>query len=521
MDNNYDEHSSDSDNRGPEEHEGSESTMSQTTERGDQQRFRMERLATGGTSSAMTRDAARLRSVMGQAAERPNDERSIQAVAGDATGGMIPETSRNAVMPPLPDLDTTAGAAMATSAVESVTQHDEPVPTKSATPTGLRPIASAAAKPQAAERASDGATRLRSVAVPGAAAPAPKEEKKATERPRTASRLMLEPSPAGNISRNNFRPAESRVAEPRPVESRPAEPRATESRPAEPAPQREPAASYGEYRDAPTVAFEPNSYPSYSSASAVSARPRGRMWAIALTVVLGTGLGVGLYAGGGDLISSIFANRNEGVVTDNPSAVTERPQAAQPAPQPAPAASEATGQAVEGTAQNAGVVQGTTAHPANTEAAPQPVAGGVTAADHNEITTGSRPAAENHDVAAANDIRPGNDPKPIKNQEENKEKKKKPAEADAAREKGSDKDPAKPSPSKFMVQVRATPDEAEANLLARKLRSKGMGSISVVKSEKDGAKVYRVRFGSFASQSEAQSAATRAGYASVWVIKQK
>ncbi|MEP7220805.1 MAG: hypothetical protein ABI876_17905, partial [Bacteroidota bacterium] len=322
--------------------------MSQTTERTEQQRFRMERLATGGTSSAMTRDAARLRSVMGQAVERPNEERQIHSVAGDAA------------MPPLPDLDAPI-AAMAVSAVEPDARPEYQSPTKSATPTGLRPIAPAAVKPQTAQTASDGATRMRSVAAlganapkeevaaPGATAPkeevaapgatAPKEEKKATERPRSASRMMLEPSPAGNISRSNFRPAAPRATEPPVAESRSMESREPESRPAEPAPQpqREPVTSYGKYRDTPTVAFEPMAY----SSPVVSARSRGRRWAIALTVVLGTGLGVGLYAGGGDLISSIFANRNEGVATDNPSAVTERPQAAQPPPQQAlaPAAS--------------------------------------------------------------------------------------------------------------------------------------------------------------------------------------
>ncbi|MEO5928810.1 MAG: SPOR domain-containing protein [Candidatus Kapaibacterium sp.] len=484
--------------------------MSQTTERTEQQRFRMERLATGGTSSAMTRDAARLRSVMGQAVERPNEERQIHSVAGDA------------VMPPLPDLDAPI-AAMVVSAAEPDARPEYQSPTKSATPTGLRPIAPAAVKSQTAQTASDGATRMRSVAALGAtasvatapkeevAAPvatAPKEEKKATERPRSASRMMLEPSPAGNISRSNFRPAAPRATESPVAESRPTEPA--------PQPQREPVTSYGKYRDTPTVAFEPMAY----SSPVVSARPRGRMWAIALTVVLGTGLGVGLYAGGGDLISSIFANRNEGVATDNPSAVTERPQAAQPPPQQAlaPAASAVPSQMAGETVGSAEAVQGTTAPPATTDVPPQQATGGATTADHNDITTGSRPAAEPHDLAAANDIRPGNEPKPAKNQEE---KKKKPAESEAAREKGSEKDLVKPSPSKFMVQVRATPDEAEANLLAKKLRSKGMGAISVVKSEKDGTKLYRVRFGSFASQSEAQSAATRAGYASVWVIKQK
>lgn len=73
-----------------------------------------------------------------------------------------------------------------------------------------------------------------------------------------------------------------------------------------------------------------------------------------------------------------------------------------------------------------------------------------------------------------------------------------------------------------MVQVRATSDEAEANTVARRLKSKGASGVAIVQTKKaDGTTLYRVRYSGTGSSGDAQAAAARAGYKNVWVVQQK
>jgi cell division septation protein DedD len=71
----------------------------------------------------------------------------------------------------------------------------------------------------------------------------------------------------------------------------------------------------------------------------------------------------------------------------------------------------------------------------------------------------------------------------------------------------------------FIVQVRATPDKAEAERLAARLRGRGARAVTVTTATKNGATLYRVRYGSFASQEEARQAARRDGHGDAWVAR--
>lgn len=71
----------------------------------------------------------------------------------------------------------------------------------------------------------------------------------------------------------------------------------------------------------------------------------------------------------------------------------------------------------------------------------------------------------------------------------------------------------------WAVQVMATADKAEADRVARALRSKGGADVHVIVTDKSDGTLYRVRFGAFDSQSEAKKMAGALGYSDVWVVK--
>ncbi|MCB0713567.1 MAG: SPOR domain-containing protein [Ignavibacteriae bacterium] len=72
---------------------------------------------------------------------------------------------------------------------------------------------------------------------------------------------------------------------------------------------------------------------------------------------------------------------------------------------------------------------------------------------------------------------------------------------------------------KYTVQVGATPDKSEADRIAARVRSKGGSNVQVIASEKNGEKIYRVRFGSFGTQEEAKAKAIGMGFGDIWVVK--
>ncbi len=71
----------------------------------------------------------------------------------------------------------------------------------------------------------------------------------------------------------------------------------------------------------------------------------------------------------------------------------------------------------------------------------------------------------------------------------------------------------------WTVQVMATPDKAEADRVARALRSKGGQDVHVIVSDKADGTIYRVRFGAFDSQPEAKTKAGALGYSNIWIVK--
>ena len=71
------------------------------------------------------------------------------------------------------------------------------------------------------------------------------------------------------------------------------------------------------------------------------------------------------------------------------------------------------------------------------------------------------------------------------------------------------------------MQVRATPDPVEAKRIARKLRSTGITTVSVMEADNRSTTLHRIRFEFAGSKEEAIAAAGRAGYSDVWVVKQK
>ncbi len=278
-----------------------------------------------------------------------------------------------------------------------------------------------------------------------------------------------------------------------------------------------PAASHStlqrSYQPPPTSTYQP-------TRNRRVARP---MLAV-MAVVAGTAIGVGLYAGGADLIGGIFSgHREHSAPVDDPAAVTERP-----AP-PAPAVSTsdslmvaAVGDSVhaidplpapsvhQGDAANAGAHQPAVAQPA-TPSNPT-VSGAHGPADR---TAPAATAAAERNNSTAGDERAVRQSEP-------------PARTAAMEEIAADNTPREESraatPASYMVQVRATTDQAEANLVARRLRARGATNVSVLAVPNKGPNAgttYRVRYTAKGTEAEARAAGTRAGYRNLWVVKKK
>lgn len=319
-------------------------------------------------------------------------------------------------------------------------------------------------------------------------------------------------------------------------------------------------------------------------------RRAGRPVMATVAVLAGTAIGVGLYAGGGDLISDIFSRHEEMMTTDpNPSAVTERPT---PAEQPAVAAQMSdsvvvidvehptagsqmtTGQAATSVAGGrpapgsqvappAASVSHATGRgmPAVPSAAPRH-AGGTMSSVAGSPNEGDRNTANDgaHAESATKPVQPSGS----SNTEETGRASRSaqpdrisggagPARSAAAgRTAGAGSNGTAASGSsqagsgttaartaarpasgistqtsrkgtgKFVVQVRATPDQAEANLVAKRLKSKGAKGVELVRTpQKDGTVLYRIRYSATGTAASAQEAATRAGYKKVWVVPKK
>jgi hypothetical protein len=230
---------------------------------------------------------------------------------------------------------------------------------------------------------------------------------------------------------------------------------------------------------------------------------------LAGTVIAGLVIGVGLYAGGGELVSNLFGSEPVAPVDPNPAAITERPivEIAPVAPIdsmatasiPATAADQPHMTMTERTASIADAPR--TEPPTVMENTLPP-----TASDRPRI---DKPAADVVTGSPRTESAPRTEPRP--------EPRRSTSRADeTAAERPT---PARAAPKSFTVQVRATPDQAEAKLIAKKLRSKGAKDVEVVRSEKNGVAFYRIRYRSQGTASEAQAVAGRAGYSDTWIVR--
>ncbi len=251
----------------------------------------------------------------------------------------------------------------------------------------------------------------------------------------------------------------------------------------------------------------------------------------ALTVVLGTAVGIALYAGGSGYLSDFFSNRNEGVDrTVSPSAVTERPQTALPDTRSALPSAGMAADSGGGNLDSAlaarydryavedrmDIAEGENPAP-KPAPAKSPAASNLPEKPAAKAETPAKKSPENSRTpAAAVTAGDAAKAKADAKKEEKLAAKKEEKGADAQK-----KEQASASAGKYIVQVRATSDESEANLIARKLRKKGISNVQIVRSEKNGAPFFRIRFTAAGTGSDAQAKAKNAGFSDAWVVQQK
>lgn len=435
----------------------------------------------GAATSAMVRDAARLRTVMTRASDR---ESSREA---------------SAITVPLPEPDHRTLERSGYGATKLAMPRQ-------ASASSLN--VAEAAQVAAGSATSGGATRLRPVATLSMVEP---------NREKPVARAMAHAAAAMPVST------------PTPAEPRPSAHATTQSSQA--------STARNDVWDAVSTATVPKvASDSWDQIphGAYREKKRGirKGFAAACTVLGGSVIGLALYVGGSDFLSGIFSNRTEGVQMRSPSAVTERPQTpvvaqippavqdsmpvAAVVPEAAipetvtPAATERRVDAMAESPSATAPVRPLRPAPAEQERRAQEVVPAASAT-RPSATAVTETARRNSNATPRNETRTGvtNPPK-----RENGGNQQTTRTASTTREERT------PASSKYMVQVRATPNEDEAKRVAKKLRSKGVGNVQVVRSEKDGAPFYRVRFTGAGTSSEAKAKAKGAGFSDIWVVKQ-
>lgn len=221
-------------------------------------------------------------------------------------------------------------------------------------------------------------------------------------------------------------------------------------------------------------------------------RERKRIGKVALSTVVALGAltGLGLYAGGADLLSTWFANRQEGVETATrtvlPTALDST--ASFPPASAQPQFGQTANIEVISSSNDTGVIVAAAQAQGTTVEAPK-------ASDSVVGNTFSTPPVRATEAPA----QPFTDSQPTQ-------------QLTIA---------TPTTASKVVVQVRATPDPVEAKRIARKLRNTGITTVSVMEADNRSTTLHRVRFEFAGSKEEAIAAAERAGYSDVWVVKQK
>ncbi len=228
-------------------------------------------------------------------------------------------------------------------------------------------------------------------------------------------------------------------------------------------------------------------------------RERRRIGKVALSTVVALGAltGLGLYAGGADLVSTWFTHRPEGpqAATQTAPRVASAPSvSALPTPVQ-PQLGQTANIEVISSSSDTGVV-------ASASASGVPAVGGGKASDSGVAnSSASAPIRATEAPAQPHpELQPTQEPTV--------------AAAPVAATPAT-------TASRVVVQVRATPDPVEAKRIARKLRSTGITTVSVMEADNRSTTLHRIRFEFAGSKEEAIAAAGRAGYSDVWVVKQK
>lgn len=509
-------------------------------------------------TSAVTRDAARLRSMMVNAVGRPAPD-ALDAACENSTGdtpiepAATPASTEGQHRPTTLRMPRTQGRSLR-SLMADPSRRDGGGRIPEASPAVKAPAETetATASDVGAE-ASGTITAVRAETIESAAENAP------TLDPATAQTFAASAQNGGGARRHDR--DEARIA----------------TQP-----------SY-EHRSMPTAdpARPASERSAYVRPATTRLRRAGRPVMATVAVLAGTAIGVGLYAGGGDLISDIFSRHEEMMTTDpNPSAVTERPI---PVEQPTVAAQMSdsvvvsdvehptagsqmtTGQAATSVADG----RSTSGSPVVSPVAPVPHAvgrstppaamrrtGGTVSGVVRPPNEGTRDAANDgsHAEFPAKPAQPSGSSNTEETGRANRSAQPdrisggsgpaRPIAAGRTAGAGSNGTAASgsspagagttsgravPRPAagastqaggkgagKFVVQVRATPDQAEANLVVKRLKSKGAKGVELVRTpQKDGTVMYRIRYSATGTAASAQEAATRAGYKKVWVVQKK
>ena len=233
----------------------------------------------------------------------------------------------------------------------------------------------------------------------------------------------------------------------------------------------------------------------------------GRIGPIGILLIGAVGIfgGLFLYAGGSDVIASWFSETEE-QVDENPTLVTERPGAfvdgVLPDESPTP------GEEMAATEEEEGVEEAVLAAAEEEEIAePDPV-------DQTEQVVASIPSSSERETEAVT-------PSVTEQESTGAPRATETAEETVveSRPEPTDLTPTSAaSTRRYVAQVGATSDRAEADRIAAALRSRGGSGVRIESAEKNGETIYRVRFGSFTSEEEARRSGSKLGYPSVWVV---
>ena len=298
---------------------------------------------------------------------------------------------------------------------------------------------------------------------------------------------------------------------------------------------------YAQLEETPTIRLDED--PRSSNVPLVATkRIRGFTPLVGLAIVVGLGVGVGLYAMFGDQISGLFSGQRESIASGNPAMVTERPAeldvasasidgglATDPTTIEAPATSSPDarqrGETPTETSQGNRQERGAEVPPPVSESAPrsqrdvEPVS--------RTASTTARTTAASATTRETNATREAAAREATQREAALRESRVRQAaaretmvrEATSTQRGTAAEVTSATTAQRYTVQIRSTSDETEATRIAQRLRSKGAKNVRVEKWSKDGTEMYRVRYGAFASSSEAQSESERLGHDNIWIVK--